>query len=217
MTLQPMKMILSIVLGIFLLASTAEADQILAFSTDSGATFSDAFEVNVGETVTVGLYLNEIGPDTDLADDGLIGFGLDLSYIAEFGTISSADPSAFFNVQNHDVRSATGFEWEYFEENSSGLRGSTVFLGSLDFASTQTGLTNFTISDRLVGGGFSNASWFTVSANSLDENIFGNGATDTYSFSINSSAVPEPSGVILLAAMAGVGFSFRRDRKTAVQ
>ena len=209
-----MKLILSLVLGMSLLASAAEADQVLAFSSDSGETFTDAFEVNVGETVTVGLYLNEIGPGTILVDDGIVGLGLDLSFVADRGTISSANPSSFFNVQNHDVRSATGFEWEYFEEANTGLRGSSVFLGSLDFASTQSGLTNFTISDRNIGSGLSSASWFTPDLGILDENIFGAGATDTYSFSITASAIPEPSGAIVLAAIAGFGLMFRRDRKS---
>jgi len=210
-----MKMFLSLVLGMLLLASTVKADQALAFSTDSGATFSNSFEMNVGDTMTVDLFLNEIGPGTELADEGIIGFGLDLSFVADFGIIATANPNSFFNLQNHDVRSTTGFEWEYFEEDGSGLRGSTAFLGSFDFTSTQSGLTNFTIADRLVGSGLNNASWFTPTADFLDENIFGAGATNTYSFSINAVAVPEPSGVALLAAMAAFGFSFRRDRKNA--
>ena len=216
MTMQHKKWILSLLVGILFLANASHAQQILEFSTDSGATFSNAFNVPVGSTLSVDVFLNEALPSTTLTDEGLIGFGMDVIHSTGFGTITNANPNPQFDFANHDVQLSNGFEWEYFQSASTGVTGSSIVIGSLDFAAAQAGVTTFTVSDRLVGPGFVNASWLTSLANPLDENIFGPGASDTCTFTITSvDAVPEPGGVILLPALACL--FFRRTRKLAVE
>ncbi len=204
--------ILALLVAATCLGGTAQAETVLQFSNDSGTTFANAFTVDTGETATVQIFLTETAADTQLVNDGLIGFGLDLVHSEGLGNISSADPNSFFDLENHDVRSANGFQWEYFESNSTGLRASTVLIGTLDFATTGEGTTTFTVSDRLVGSGFTNASWLTSTVSALDEEIFGSGASETFGFSISTTAVPEPSSIILLCATS-IGFLAIRRRK----
>lgn len=167
------KFALSLVLGVIFLSSSADADHVIAVSTDSGATFSNDFNVVIGDTVSFDFFLNESAPSSDLVNDGLIGFGLAVDHTVGLGNIAVANPNAFFDLPTHDERSATGFEWEYFDSNSVGLRRSSVLLGSLDFMATGSGTTTFTITDRNVGSGFADASWFTSTASTLDRSIFG--------------------------------------------
>ena len=212
---QHKKWILSLLVGIFFLADASDAQQVLEFSSDSGATFSNSFNVDVGNTLSVDVFLNEALPSTTLTDDGLIGFGMDVIHNAGLGTITNANPNPQFDFANHDVPLPNGFEWEYFQSASTGVRGSSILIGSLDFAAAQAGITTFTVSDRIVGPGFANSSWLTSAASPLDENIFGAGASEVYTFSITSvDAVPEPGAAVFLPALACL--VFRRTRKLAV-
>ncbi len=71
----------------------------------------------------------------------------------------------------------------------------------------------FTVADRLIGSGFGNASWLTPSFSVLDEDIFGTAAANTFPFSINAVAVPEPSSfVLVLGCIVGIAIGRRRRK-----
>ena len=211
MIVQLKTMALALLLGVICLGSSSHADQLLTLS--SGGTVSDAFIGAVGETLSIDFFLTETEPDTIVADEGLIGFGFDLEFTPGLGTISSANPDEFFDAANFDERSSTGFEWEYFRDDSMGSTGSSVRLGGMDFLVSAEGTTTFTLSDRVVGTGFNNASWFTPTLSFIDNDIFGSAGTDTFSFSV-STAVPEPGSMVFLPGIALL--AFRRNRKRIV-
>jgi hypothetical protein len=190
----------------------AIADLILGFSIDDGGSFANSFDVEVGASLAIGIYLQQTDPDTVLTDDGIVSWGFDLTRApASLGTISNPSVNPVFDFENHNVTTATGFEWEYSETASSGIKGNAILLGGFQFDSTAKGISLFTVEDRLVGSGVGNASWVTSSFDFLDEEIFGTGAADTYQFSITAtSAVPEPSSFVMLSCIAGLAIGRRR-------
>ena len=194
--LQPLIFLLCSVI----LASAARADLSLVFSRDNGNTFSNSFSSTVGNSLTIGIFLQQTAPDTILTNEGLIGFGLDLSQLSGAGTISNPSQNTFFDFSNHNSVTGNGFEWEFFETANTGLKGSTLMIGSFQFNSDSVGDNAFSIEDRLVGAGLQHASWLTPTLNPIDESIFGAGATETYDFNIDFSAIPEPGICWVLAS-----------------
>ncbi len=184
------------------------ADIFPVFSDDGGSSFSDTFSTTPGGTVTVGVYVEESAPNTELSAQGLIGFGFDITHTTGLGSISSATPNAVFDIENHNVTNADGFEWEYFENTGTGISGNRLFLGAFDFDATANGTTTFTLGDRLPGTGFANESWLTPGLTALDEDIFGAGATGEFEFFI--VAVPEPGAFLLAFPMLGAMLIRRR-------
>ncbi len=191
----------------------ARADLVLSFTADNGATFSNSFDVTTGDSLSIGIYARETAPDNVLSTEGLIAFGFDVtSSPTGLGTISAATANPFFDLENHNVTTASGFEWEYVEMANTGFQASDIFLGSFQFDTTTDGTTVFTVEDRLVGSGVGDASWLTPALDILDESFFGPGATNTFQFSINASAVPEPNSFVFLLGSAGLAAGLRRRR-----
>ncbi len=187
------------------------AELVIGFSVNNGGSFSNSFDVVTGQSLTVGLYLQQTNPDTVLTDEGIVAWGLGLtSAPTNLGTISNRMVNPLFDFENHNVTTASGFEWEYGETANTGIKGTSVLLGSLQFDTTADGTTLFTVGDRLVGTGAVNASWLTPSFSFLDEQIFGAGATNDFRFSINASAVPEPSSFAMFSCIAGLAICRRR-------
>ena len=186
------------------LAATAKADLILSLSADGGATFGNEFDVETGERLNLGIYLQQTPPDDSLTSEGLISFGLDLTQSPiSFGAISEITVNPDFDMEEHNLVTSDGFEWEYLQSASTGITGSSIFLGSFVFDTTADGSTLFTITDRLPGTGFENASWYTQTGTELDLSIFGAGAASSFQFTVNSTtAVPEPNSFCLLAGTA---------------
>lgn len=201
-----------IALVLFLISgNVASADIFAIFSDDGGATFSTTFNSAPGSTVNVGVYVEESFPNTELSSDGLIGFGFDITHTTGNGTITSATPNPFYDVENHNVTNADGFEWEYFQNAGTGASGSRLFLGAFDFDVTGSGTTTFTMGDRIIGSGFADSSWFTPGLAALDEEIFGAGATGEFDFEIVASAVPEPATTVLFVPVIGLLLMRRRE------
>ncbi|MEL7337991.1 MAG: PEP-CTERM sorting domain-containing protein [Planctomycetota bacterium] len=192
----------------------ANAELTLAFSTDNGENFSDVFDVRTGESLRIGVYLQQSGGETILTSEALVawGFGLTRSP-SEFGAIADAFSNPAFNFENHNVATTSGFEWEYGESAATGIRGDEILLGSFQFDAIEEGITRFTVEDRLVGSGIENASWFTSALTPLDTEIFGETEEDTFRFSVNSiTAIPEPSGTVLIVGIGLIAYVRRRRR-----
>lgn len=198
------------------LAAPAHAELILSFSSDNGSTFKNDFEIRVGESLNFGIYLQQSEPETVLTSEGLVSWGFDLAQLSQTpGTISEATPNPAFDFANHNVVTSTGFEWEYADSTGLGVAGESVLLGSFRYDATSEGTSVFTLGDRSLGTGPGNASWFTPSFSELDQTIFGANASDEFQFTINAVAVPEPSGLALVAMMGLVAL-MRRRRETLV-
>ena len=192
-------------------ARLATAELILGVSADNGTTFATDFDVQVGDSLNLGIYLQQTGPNTILTDEGIVSWGFDLSRSpTDLGTISNASANTVFDFENHNVTTASGFEWEYADSSDFGLQGDAIFLGSFEFDATADGTSLFAIEDRIIGGGAFSANWFTPLFTDLDEQIFGTFATNQFQFSVNATAVPEPSSFILLGSVAGLLLGRRR-------
>lgn len=197
----------------------ATADLILGFSTDTGGTFANDFDVQVGNSLDIGIYLRQTGADTILTDEGLVSWGFDLTRDSTaLGTISNPLANPVFDSESHNVTTATGFEWEYAESFGFGTLGDDILLGSFKFDATADGTSLFTIEDRVPGAGFANANWFTPFplATDLDDQIFAPGVVDQYQFTVNSTtAVPEPNSLVMLSCIAGLAIVRRRRTSPA--
>ena len=198
-------------------SNTLQADFVINLSSDNGTIFSDNFDVQVGESLNLSVFLQQSSPDTILFDEGLASFGLDLSSSStSLGTISNPMVNPVFDFQNHNVATISGFEWEYAAGTSA--TGDSILLGSFQFESSAVGTTNFIIADRNPGSGPLDASWVTPGFTQLDEQIFGMGAADTFQFSVNAtSAVPEPSSLALLTCAGVVGLLRWRKKALATK
>lgn len=195
---------------------SASADFVLGFSDDEGASFATAFDLGLGDTANIGIYLQQAGADSVLTVEGLSSWGLDLNHTSpSFGTIVGASANPVFDISNHEVSTATGFEWEFGESADLGVLGDSILLGSFQYQADSEGSTIFTVKDRLPGAGFGNSSWLTPALTELDEQIFGIGAAGDFQFSVNSasvSAVPEPTSLVLLGGVASMMLMVRRRR-----
>lgn len=190
----------------------ASADVFLSFSEDGGATFAENFETRVDESLTIGIYLRESAPDTVLSNEGLVSFGVRVNALpGQVGTIFGATPDSRFDLENHNVTTSTGFDWEYADTDPITDLGSIVRLGSFEYEANSLGTTTFSVEDRLIGSGIGNASWLTPSLGVLDEQIFGSNAEDSFQFSISTTAIPEPS--TLLPCGLATLFLLRRTRR----
>ncbi|MFK7737688.1 MAG: PEP-CTERM sorting domain-containing protein [Pirellulaceae bacterium] len=211
MKTQKRLMMLLLCIGLIATSRAAHADLVISFSTDQGATFGSNFELQVDDDLTVGIFLRQTAPDDILTTEGLSSFGLDLvATTSEFGEVANPSVNSQFDFEETSMETPTGFQWEYASASDEGVRASSVFLGEFDFASRSVGQTDFTLTDLFPGTGPGDASWFTSEITELDERIFGTGAAGSYQFSINSTAVPEPSSLLLLGAIGAVATQVRR-------
>ncbi len=212
-----MKIVTQLIYTVILFACLSpqlNADVSLAFSTDNGGSFSNEANVLAGDLVKVTVFLAESTPDTVLATDGLLGFGLTgFATLSGSGTITAASHSSEFDFSSTDSFSTSMLDWEALVLNNAVPTGSNIVLGSFDFQTVADGSTAIEFGDIQPGSTSAEANWLSGAGSELDEVIFGTGATDTFQFRINVSSVPEPSSaaVILLGSFL---LAFGRRRKT---
>ncbi|MEL7500229.1 MAG: PEP-CTERM sorting domain-containing protein [Planctomycetota bacterium] len=193
-------------------SANANADIVIQFSIDDGATFGDSFNIDRGSSVNVGVFLTESSPDTALANDGLLGFGLTGNLASSnFGAISAASPDSAFDFQATNEFSATSIDWESLVLNNSVPTGSRIALGSFQFDSIADGISTFTFGDIQPGAGSTNANWLSGAGVELDEAVFGTGAADTFQLTLSTTAIPEP-GSASMFAMGAMLLVLRRRR-----
>jgi hypothetical protein len=196
-------------------SASSHADNLIQFSIDGGSTFGDSFVIDTGSSVDAGVFLSETSPDTALSDDGLLGFGLTGTLAsADAGVIAAASPDSVFDLLTTDEFTSTTINWESAAFSNAAPTGSSIALGSFGFDSIADGTSTLTFGDIQPGAGSANANWLTGAGAELDQNIFGSGSTGTFQVSISTSAVPEPSSVVLLGLASSLVF-VRRRRKIA--
>ncbi|MEM6470120.1 MAG: hypothetical protein AAF802_11240 [Planctomycetota bacterium] len=194
-------------------AGVARAELTIAYSVDDGNSFSSEVDIREGESVEIEIYARQSEPETVLLSEGLIAFGLDLTIDPrDLGRLTEASVNQQFDLENVNLFTETGFEWEFGVGNGIGVSGDEILLGSFEFESTSIGTTEITVGDRLVGTGIGNASWLTPTPEILDQRIFGANSTDRFSFFINATAIPEPSSCFIVGGLFGAA-TLRRGRR----
>lgn len=158
----------------------------VVFSTDGGSTFSNTGSVTVGNTISVGVYLEDSDTNGPVATDGLLGFGIIGDLLPQnLGLINNTAIDAAFGIRQTGASSSVKIDWEAatFIMPPS---GSPVLLGTFDYQSTAAGTSVIDFSDKRPGSSSADTDWASGTGVELDETIFGAGATGTFSFSINS-------------------------------
>ena len=192
---------------------TARAQLIIAFSDDQGGSFSNNFAVATGDGITIDIFLQEIGTPTELSTDGIVGFGIELIRTPlSTGEISNVVENPFFDLENDNTLTSGGFTLEAFEVANTGLAGTSVPLASFDFQANVDATAEFSIVDNIPGDNVFD-SFVTPTLVGLDSQIFSNGDSGAFNFTITSETIPEPSGALLLALIATWGTICRRRRK----
>ncbi|MCG8653849.1 MAG: PEP-CTERM sorting domain-containing protein [Pirellulales bacterium] len=200
--------------------SQASAGLIINFSTDGGSNFADEFDVNVGQSQTIGVYLSDTVPGGVLETDGLFSLALDANApTADFGKITAANvDTAAFDFALIDTFTDTSLTWDALNLFNPISTGQSILLGQFTFEATQLGTTSFAFADRQPGGDSTVAGWLDGQSQELDQQIFGPSAAQTFSLTINS--VPEPSSMAILAtaslAMSLAGRRRRTSRKSLI-
>jgi hypothetical protein len=195
-----MPVILAFAFAAFTFSSNASADLFLTMSIDDGNSFGNSFDVEAGESLTIGIWAQEDGSNTEFSTEGLVSFGFDLELLdSNAGEISDANQNPLFDVENFNSSSSTGFQWEFGEGSGSGVSGQSILLGTFEFDVAGDRPAVFNLTDRIPGSGVGAASWITPSFGLLDEQVFGTGATGSYGLTLNVTAVPEPNSACLVS------------------
>ena len=186
---------------------------ILQFSTDNGTTFDNTVNTPTNTGVTIQVFLNDSG-DTTLADQGLLGFGLRVAASpSNLGMIDNGVLNPVFEFTTTNTVTPSSVDWATAVFLNPPPNGPSVFLGSFDFTPTADGSTVLSFGDIQPGSGSVNANWSSGTGTVLDEVIFGPNAANTFSLTINSTAVPEPT-VAPILGLALACMAQRRRRTT---
>ncbi len=182
------------------LTTTAKAAFVLTFSAFADVTSTTA---NVGDTVSIPIYLAETGPSTRLFDSGLFGFSLEANY----DTAGLQFDSILFNSAFDDFDHDASFAGSLFFSGISTLPPtgqSKIELATLRFLVTDAGVYSVSLADPnpfvigqdfvLNDGTIENGFDFSV----IDAELFGPAYNQTFNFSVSGSAVPEPSSALSL-------------------
>jgi hypothetical protein len=208
-------LVLSAVVALLTASAPARADYTYQFTNDSGVAQS-AFNVNVGQTVTVRVYILETGGGTTLTTSGLSAAGVKLNTTSpSIATVTTTTANAAFTGGSSTSTGANASISEFSATLNPGVVAGTgadanrILVGSFTF----TGLS---------GGQ-------TLAVSALPglnpDNVLGDGTTSIDAALLNNTvsavitvAVPEPGSLILggFLAVGAVGSAVRRFRRPAV-
>ena len=189
----------------FNFSSSVKADNLLEFSIDGGNTFGDSFVIDADSSVEVDIFLSETAPDTALANDGLVGFGLrGLLGSTDAGSISAGNLDSVYDFPATEEFTADSVTLEGLVLNNPVPTGSRIALGSFLFDSSGEGTSILTFGDIQPGAGSANANWLTGAGVELDEAVFGAGSAGTFRLTLSTSAIPEPSSLMVLGLVSAV-------------
>jgi hypothetical protein len=186
--------------------------------TDANNDTTQAYTINVGQTLTVYLYVAQTGTSTGLTTSGLASGGVQLNTsIPSVATVTSVTPNTTANGGQFDTGSSTTGASAYATVTqvfsapvvapTSGTNANRILIGEFTFTGESAGST-ITVT--------------AVPSTGSNVNVLGNGtsidsmlAANPISASITVVAVPEPSSMALggLAVAGLAGGVFRRLRK----
>lgn len=193
--------------------STTSADVVLAFSSDSGSSFSTSFDIAIGDNLTIDVFVRDSG-STTLATDGLFGFHLTGTALPmNTGTVTTGGIGSIFDFDRTDNSTSSTIDWQAAVFSNTIPIASSIHLGSFDFSASSVGTTTFTFADANPGTETTDVDWLSGLGIELDQTIFGAGATDTYSMIITAAAIPEPSSLAILLVAAAAWHGKRRRSK----
>lgn len=192
---------------------TAHAGIVLSFSADGSPV---SFSGTVGSPIEIPVFVRQSAPlavgEPDLTTDGLAGFGMIGSVDPTFGQVTNftfASPYVPLNTPTFPSASEAIAGGDLTFPSPT---GSAIQLGTFTVQATSPGNFLLTITDDPAFDDF-----VTDSFASIDSVIFPTGGT-SYSANISttSTAVPEPSSLLLFSAVAGACI-IRRRRKHRIE
>jgi hypothetical protein len=202
------------VVALAVTSAPARADYTYQFTNSSGVT-QNAFNVNVGQSVTVRVYILETG-GTTLTTSGLSAAGVQLNTTnPSIANVTATTANAAFTGGSSTTTGANASISEFSSTLNPGVVAGTgadanrILVGTFTFTGVSAGQT-VTVSalpglnpDNVLGDG----------TTSIDAALLNNTAT-----AVITVAVPEPGSTILggLLAAGVAAPAFRRFRRTAV-
>ncbi|NMP30891.1 hypothetical protein HII17_04880 [Thalassotalea sp. M1531] len=161
---------------------------------------ASTFSPNQGDTLTIDLWVRDLGLDV------VSGYDVDINFDPAILSLQSASFGSLLGGGIDSIQDAVDFgnyinfaEISFLSEfDLSSLQGGTDFiLGSLSFLTEQTGTTQISIANALVTG-----------ADPFIESF--SGPANTLTFDINSTQVPEPN--IWLLMVFGLFVVYRQQK-----
>jgi hypothetical protein len=207
-------MALLAVVALALTSAPVRADYSYQFANDSGAA-QGAFNVNVGQSVTIRVYIVETG-GTTLTTSGLSAAGVQLNTTTpSIATVTATTANAAFTGGSSTTTGANASISEFSSTLNPGVVAGTgadanrILVGSFTFTGVSGGQTATVTAlpglnpDNVLGDG----------TTSIDAALLNNTAT-----AVITVAVPEPGSLMLggFLAAGAAGAVRRRFRRTAV-
>jgi hypothetical protein len=201
-------------LGLLAWCSPSWADYTFQFA-DSSGTAQNAFNVGVGQTIDIRVYILETGGGTNLQSLGLSSAGVKLNTnTSSVANVTGVTPNSAFDSGASTGTGANAFVSEFSSSSvnapGSGADANRVLVGTFTFTGVSVGQT-LTVTalpgldpDNVLGDG----------TTSIDDALSGNATSAV----ITVAAVPEP-GTLLLVGLAAAGIAgagLRRSRRLAI-
>lgn len=191
-------------------AAPARADLILGFAIDNSR---DMVRADPGDMVIIEIFAIQTGSSMNLSSSGLSGMGTGGTFTTGFGSIASisvGESFADFPLAAFDNSLGT-FELQGSATDFKDVLGSSIRLGQIVFNVTGEGITRFTFGDPNPSTSFANfAAGSADGFADLDDAFYGPSRGKTYTFTIDSVAVPEAYPIPALIVAALLLYSSRR-------
>jgi hypothetical protein len=200
------------ILGLLALVGPARADYSYEFASNTSGNFTNTFNVGVGQTVNVYVYIQET-TTSNLATYGLSAAGVQLNTTSPgVATVTGVTPNAAFNAGSSTGTGANAYVSEFSTSGvtapSTGPTANAVLLGSFTF----TGVTAGQTATVTALPGLNPDNVLNDGNNTVIDSYLANNATSAV---ITVTAVPEPGTMALSAfGMAAMGAAvwYRRRR-----
>ena len=196
-------------LSTFAFGHVCRAEFIVDFSVNQGASFSNRFAAEVGDDLTVDVYLRETGGESRLSDSGLITFASRASFDDSLATVTDVriNSDLFDDLSSSTgIESSTAFSIVGEDPTFIGVAQSNILLGSFTVRITGAGVTEFAFGDfdprPNVGDFLLGDNDFTeIDAELFSASRNASSTDRSHMYRVSITSVPEPGSAFLLAGL----------------